>query len=136
MGGGFIRLGNLFNSEIIGKVTDVPWAFIFIKVDSLPRHPTQIYEALALFFSALIGYLYYRYHKRKPEEGRLFGLVLALGCILRSLLEYYKENQVRFEDDMFLNLGQLLSLPFIALGFFFFFGFHQKLFFNKKGPKK
>ena len=68
MAGGFIRLGNLFNSEILGRVTNVPWAFKFVKVDNLPRHPTQIYESLAFFFSALVGYLYYRYHKRNPKK--------------------------------------------------------------------
>ena len=68
--GACIRMGNLFNSEIIGRVTDVPWAFIFTRISPLPRHPTQIYEALAMALSSLLAYLYYRYYKRKPQEGR------------------------------------------------------------------
>lgn len=128
MAGGFIRLGNLFNSEILGKVTDVPWAFIFVKVDTLPRHPTQIYEALAFFFTALCGYLYYRKHNRKPRNWSVVGLMLALGFTFRAIIERFKENQVSFEDDMLLNMGQLLSFPFIAVGLVFFFGWHRKLF--------
>ena len=82
MAGGFIRLGNLFNSEIIGKVTTVPWAIIFKKVDPLPRHPTQIYEALGYFFISFLLYRIYIGYKRKPLEGKIFGLTLAMGFYL------------------------------------------------------
>lgn len=127
MTGGFIRLGNLFNSEIYGKITDVPWAFIFKKVDSFPRHPTQIYESLSFFLAALIAYGFYRYHKRKPLDGRIFGLCMLLGFAFRSFIEIFKENQEAFEDGMLLNMGQLLSVPFVLIGCFLFFGLHKKL---------
>ncbi len=112
----FIRLGNLMNSEIIGKVTDVPWAFIFERVDMLPRHPGQLYEAIAYFCFFFVGLYFYR--KRKVETGRgfYFGLCLALIFTFRFFIEYTKDIQVSFESGMLLNMGQILSVPFILLG--------------------
>lgn len=130
---GFIRIGNFFNSEIIGHASDVPWAVIFKKVDMVPRHPTQIYEAIGYFIVAAIQYAAYRLSDRKPKEGRLFGLVLVTGYGFRLFIERYKENQVAFEDNMALNMGQLLSIPFILLGLFFALGFHEKIPFFQKG---
>lgn len=136
MTGGFIRLGNLFNSEIYGRVTDVPWAFIFTKVDSLPRHPTQIYESIGFFTGSFIVYLFYRYHNRKPLEGRILGLCMILGFFFRTIIETFKENQVRFEDHMILNMGQILSIPFVLCGFYLFLGFHKKYLTKKKNNLK
>lgn len=112
----FIRLGNLMNSEIIGKVTDVPWAFIFQRVDQYPRHPGQLYEALsyALFF--LIIYRVYRTKPNKVGTGLFFGLCITLVFIARFFIEYTKDIQVDFEAGMLLDMGQLLSIPFIVLG--------------------
>lgn len=112
----FIRLGNLMNSEIIGKVTDVPWAFIFEKVDQYPRHPGQLYEALsyALFF--FIIYAIYRRNSNKVGTGFFVGLCLALVFTARFFIEFTKDIQVDFEAGMALDMGQLLSLPFIAIG--------------------
>lgn len=112
----FIRLGNLMNSEIIGKVTDVPWAFIFERVDMLPRHPGQLYEAIAYFCFLFVGLYFYR--KRKVEAGRgfYFGLCLALIFTFRFFIEYTKDIQVSFESGMLFNMGQILSVPFILLG--------------------
>ncbi len=112
----FIRLGNLMNSEIIGKVTDVPWAFIFERVDMLPRHPGQLYEAIAYFCFFFVGLYFYR--KRKVETGRgfYFGLCLALIFTFRFFIEYTKDIQVSFESGMLFNMGQILSVPFILLG--------------------
>jgi prolipoprotein diacylglyceryl transferase len=124
---GFIRIGNFFNSEIIGHVTDVPWAIVFKKVDLVPRHPSQIYEAIGYLTIALIQYLAYRLSHRQPKEGSLFGLALILGFGFRLFIERFKENQVAFEDDMFLNMGQLLSVPFIIAGILFLFGVHRKI---------
>jgi prolipoprotein diacylglyceryl transferase len=118
--GAFIRIGNLMNSEIIGRPTDLAWAFVFEKVDKLPRHPTQIYESLSYFVIALIGWLIYRKYKAKLPPGRIFGLSVALVFIARFFIEFFKENQESFESDMWINMGQLLSLPFIAVGFYFF----------------
>ena len=111
-----IRMGNLMNSEIIGKPTDVPWAFIFERVDLLPRHPGQLYEALcyALFFG--IHWYFYRRQPEKVGSGFFFGLCLFLIFTARIFIEYTKENQVDFENGMPFNMGQLLSVPFILIG--------------------
>ena len=112
----FIRLGNLMNSEIIGKVTDVPWAFIFEKVDTAPRHPGQLYEALSYALLLVIGYAVYRKHPEKVGSGFYFGLCLTYIFTARFFIEFTKDIQVAFEASLPLDMGQLLSLPFIALG--------------------
>jgi prolipoprotein diacylglyceryl transferase len=123
LGGMFIRLGNLMNSEIYGYVTDVPWAFIFVRDDAdlLPRHPTQIYEALSylgLFF--LLHWIYWK-NDGKPKPGFLFGLFLIILFTARFLIEFLKEPQVAFENTMALNMGQWLSIPFVIAGFVIIF---------------
>lgn len=104
------------NSEIIGDPTTVPWAFIFERVDMLPRHPGQLYEALCYLAFFFIGlYLY----KKRPEQvgsGFFFGFCLTTIFTARFLLEFTKEVQEAFEANMLLNMGQLLSIPFIILG--------------------
>lgn len=112
----FIRLGNLMNSEIIGKPTDVPWAFIFEKVDMLPRHPGQLYEAIAYFIFFFIGLHFYVVTKIKVGKGFYFGLCLFLIFTFRFFIEYTKDIQVNFESGMLFNMGQILSVPFIVLG--------------------
>lgn len=116
LGCGFIRLGNFFNSEMIGNPTTVPWAIVFQQIDSIPRHPGQLYEALAYFSIFLFLNFYER--KRNKETGYLFGLFLVLSCTARILLEFFKIDQVGFESGMVLNMGQWLSLPFILFGLF------------------
>ncbi|WP_317174538.1 prolipoprotein diacylglyceryl transferase [Aquiflexum lacus] len=116
LGCGFIRLGNLFNSEMIGHPTTVPWAFIFHWIDAIPRHPGQLYEALAYF--AIFIFLNLFSNKIKKENGYLFGLFLVLLFSARFLLEFFKIDQVGFEAGMILNMGQILSLPFIFAGIF------------------
>ena len=116
-GGVLVRLGNLMNSEIIGQVTDVEWAFIFTKVDAEPRHPTQIYEAFCYLLTFLTLYYIYKRFKSKTPRGRIFGTFLVMIFTARFCLEFLKENQVGFEDGLMLNMGQLLSLPFIIVGF-------------------
>ena len=111
-----IRLGNLMNSEIIGKVTAVPWAFIFEQVDMHPRHPGQLYEALAYACFFFIGWWFYRHHAERVGSGFFFGLCILLIFTFRFFIEYTKEVQVDFENGMFFNMGQLLSVPFILLG--------------------
>jgi phosphatidylglycerol:prolipoprotein diacylglycerol transferase len=121
LAGTFIRLGNLMNSEIFGYQTDVPWAFVFKLVDDVPRHPTQLYEALSylvIFFFLLS--LYYKQHKvLKP--GFMLGLFLILVFLARFFIEFLKEPQVGFESDMMLNMGQWLSIPFVMIGLFLVF---------------
>lgn len=122
--GGLIRIGNLMNSEIFGTATTLPWGFMFLRsrewhmmYEGLACHPTQIYEALCYF--ALFALLMWMYWKKNAEErpGLIFGVFLV-GCFLsRFLIEFIKNDQVAFEADMTLNMGQLLSIPFILLGF-------------------
>ena len=112
----FIRLGNLMNSEIIGKATDVPWAFIFEKVDTLPRHPGQLYEAIAY---ALLFFIMWALHKKWPEKigtGWYFGFCLAYIFTFRFFIEYTKEIQEAFEASLPIDMGQILSIPFVILG--------------------
>jgi phosphatidylglycerol:prolipoprotein diacylglycerol transferase len=116
MVGGLIRIGNFFNSEIVGKVAQVPWAIVFKQVDPLPRHPTQLYEALGYFVISGILYGLYRLAHRNPVEGRIFGISLIIGMSFRLFIETFKENQEIFENGMVLNMGQLLSIPFILVG--------------------
>ncbi|MEJ5261596.1 MAG: prolipoprotein diacylglyceryl transferase [Ignavibacterium sp.] len=121
LGGALIRLGNLFNSEIIGKATDVPWAFVFIRVDEIPRHPTQLYESLFYFVSFLILYFIYQKKSISLKPGFLFGLFLILIFGFRFFIEFLKENQSAFESALPINMGQILSIPFVLLGLYFIF---------------
>lgn len=114
--GAFIRLGNLMNSEIIGHVTDVPWAFVFERVDSLPRHPTQLYEALAYLIIFFMMFNLYKKQSAKKQSGFFFGIFLILLFLARVIIEFFKINQESFENDLLFNMGQLLSIPFIIAG--------------------
>jgi len=114
--GCFIRLGNLMNSEIIGIPTQVPWAFVFIRIDQIPRHPTQLYEALFYLAITSILFLAWRSENIHHHKGFLFGLGLSLIFTQRFLVEFLKENQVAFEEHLSLNMGQTLSLPLILIG--------------------
>ena len=112
----FRRLGNLMNSGIIGKVTDVPWAFIFTKVDQYPRHPGQLYEAIAYALFFFVGWFLYKKAKTRVGTGLFFGLCLTLIFTFRFFVEFTKDIQVDFEAGMPLDMGQLLSIPFVILG--------------------
>ena len=130
----FIRLGNLMNSEIIGKTTDVAWAFIFHTRESLidgqpvPRHPAQLYEALAYMLIFIVGIIiYHRWYKVQNQSlsshiavgtGFYFGYCLATIFTFRFFIEFIKLEQVEFERGMFLDMGQLLSIPFIIIGIY------------------
>ena len=114
----FIRLGNLVNSEIIGKVTDVPWAFIFERVDMSPRHPGQLYEAIAYAIFFPIGWYLSRKHPERVGTGFFFGLCLVLIFTFRFFIEYTKDIQVAKEAAMTLNIGQMLSIPFVLIGLY------------------
>lgn len=116
--GAFIRIGNLFNSEIYGKPTEVAWAFIFPLSDpeKLPRHPTQIYESLFCVFLFWILYRYYKTNATKLKDGIITGLFLSLLFTFRFFVEFFKDVQVDFEKTMQLNMGQWLSIPFVLLG--------------------
>lgn len=124
LAGAFIRTGNLMNSEILGKPTDVAWAFIFERVDpGTPRHPVQIYEAIAYIIIFIILYRVYWKTDARRKPGFIFGLFLALLFSARFFLEYFKSSQGGFEVafDEVLSTGQLLSIPFVLAGLYFIF---------------
>jgi prolipoprotein diacylglyceryl transferase len=121
LGGFFIRTGNLMNSEIFGDITTMPWGFYFIRYYEPsygldPRHPTQIYEAVSYFLIFLFLLRFYWAHNGSPRPGMLFGFFLVMVWSVRFLVEFIKLPQVGFEQDMVLNMGQWLSIPFILLG--------------------
>ena len=113
----FIRLGNLFNSEIYGDVTNLPWGFVFeLRGETLPKHPTQLYEALSYFLLGIALFSIYKFKADKVYRGFFIG-TFFIGCFgMRFLIEFIKEPQVMFEQNMVLNMGQLLSIPFILMG--------------------
>lgn len=117
LGGAFIRLGNLMNSEIYGVQTNLPWGFIFERNgETVPKHPTQLYESLSYFIIFVVTYLVYCKKNGNVRSGLIFGWWLIALFGVRFLVEFVKEDQVQFEQSMALNMGQLLSLPFIAIG--------------------
>ena len=124
LGGCFIRFGNLMNSEIVGRPTDVPWGFVFVKnfeYSQIPRHPAQLYESLSyLVLSGLMFWIWNKY-KTKTPQGLLLSIYLIGTFSLRFIFEYFKENQVAFENEMSYNMGQILSIPAVLLGVFFLF---------------
>jgi prolipoprotein diacylglyceryl transferase len=117
LGGMFVRIGNFFNSEILGRETDVAWAVIFAREDLVPRHPAMLYEAaLCLGLFILLVALYKRY-KNDPPQGFLTAVFMIVLFTGRFLIEYTKERQPGFDETLtWLSMGQLLSVPFIALG--------------------
>jgi prolipoprotein diacylglyceryl transferase len=132
LGACFIRLANLMNSEINGIPTNVPWAFIFVREDNLPRHPAQLYEAIS--YLLIFGLMLYLYKTRREnlKNGFFFGLVITLIFVARFFIEFFKEKQVPFEEQMQFDMGQLLSIPFIVLGIgFMIYGFIKT---NKNKP--
>ena len=125
----FIRLGNLFNSEIYGGVTNLPWGFVFVRNgETEPHHPTQLYEALSYFILGLVLLAIYKYRSEKTWRGTFIGLFL-IGCFgSRFLIEFIKNDQVDFEAGMALNMGQILSIPFVLLGIgFLVYAYKKKL---------
>lgn len=121
LAGFFIRTGNLFNSEIIGRPATLSWAFIFERVDLIPRHPSQLYEAVAYLFIFVILWSLYLRKDIQLKKGFLFGLFLVLVFTARFLLEFTKEAQEAFENSLPINMGQILSLPFVLIGLYFIF---------------
>ena len=114
--GTFIRMGNFMNSEIYGKPTNGNWGVVFERDDLIPRHPTQLYEAFA--YLLIFGILFYMYKSEKIRnaQGLIFGTFLTLLFTARFIIEFFKENQEAFENNMLINMGQILSVPFILIG--------------------
>lgn len=123
LGATFIRLGNLFNSEILGIPTDKPWAFVFERAGSLlpadrlvPRHPAMLYESLSYFAIFWLLLWVYRKYGAKTPHGLLLGLFLVLVFTARFFIEFVKLHQADFTTDLPLRMGQMLSIPFVVGG--------------------
>lgn len=116
--GVFVRSANFINSEIVGKQTDVPWAVIFERVDLVPRHPVQLYEAIAYLSTFVVLVLCYKYTQLKHKNGTLFGLFLCLIFTARFSLEFVKVKQAAYETGLMINTGQWLSAPFLLVGIY------------------
>ena len=113
----FIRFGNLFNSEIYGDATSLPWGFVFeLRGETVPKHPTQLYEAFSYALLGVVLLLLYRFNLKKMYRGTFIGVFFIVLFGMRFIIEFVKEPQVGFEEGMLLNMGQLLSIPFILIG--------------------
>lgn len=122
LAGSFIRLGNLMNSEIVGRPTDVAWGFIFMKNTEflqIPRHPAQLYESISCLVLFFILLALWNKFKEKTPRGLLVGIFFVWVFTLRFLYEFLKENQEAFEANYALNMGQILSIPVVLLGIYF-----------------
>ena len=130
LGAIFVRLGNFFNSEMIGKPANesLPWAVVFKKLDNVARHPGQLYEAFGYVFVFLILWFLYWKTKKREQIGFLFGLFLVLLMTVRLYVEQFKIEQVTGREDwiMGMNTGQVLSIPFILIGLYFMFMYKPK----------
>ncbi|MFO7863319.1 MAG: prolipoprotein diacylglyceryl transferase [Salinivirgaceae bacterium] len=117
LGGFFVRMGNFFNSEIYGIATNLPWGVVFERNgETVAKHPTQIYEALSYLLIFAILHPYFLKIRDKQKNGQIFGIFLILLFSARFFIEFIKEEQVKFEQGMTLNMGQWLSIPFILGG--------------------
>jgi prolipoprotein diacylglyceryl transferase len=117
IGGALVRLGNFFNSEIVGLPTDMPWGVEFARLaDGVVRHPAQLYEALAYVVTYVILHNAYWKHNKGEQPGFIFGIFLICVFGARFIIEFFKENQEAFEADMALNMGQWLSIPLVLGG--------------------
>lgn len=136
----FIRLGNLMNSEIVGNQTDLPWGFIFAaNGENFARHPAQLYESIFYVFIFILGLILYNYqqNKKKVGTGFFFGWCLTTIFTFRFFIEFLKADQVDAEASMLINIGQLLSLPLIAIGIYCLVGGKYCIrFAEKSGQKK
>lgn len=122
LAGAFIRFGNLMNSEIVGRPTDAPWGFIFMKnmeYQQIPRHPAQLYESISCLILFFVLLWLWNKKKQNTPQGSLIGIFLIWVFSLRFLYEFLKENQEAFENTMTLNMGQILSIPAVLVGIYF-----------------
>jgi len=130
LGAIFVRLGNFFNSEMIGKPADdsLPWAIVFADIDNVARHPGQLYEAFGYIFVFLILWILFWKTKKSEQTGFLFGLFLVLLMSVRLFIENFKVEQVTGREDWIftLNTGQALSIPFVLIGLYFMFIYKPK----------
>ena len=119
LSGCLIRIGNFFNSEILGTPTGLPWGVVFARVDPLPRHPVQLYEAFCYLVAFLLQFRYYlNCGGNAGPEGYLFGRFFIFIFGTRFFMEFFKEEQTLYETGSALNMGQWLSIPAVLLGFY------------------
>jgi phosphatidylglycerol---prolipoprotein diacylglyceryl transferase len=122
LAGALIRLGNIINSEIYGTPTSLPWGFLFVRetdpslLPVVPRHPTGIYEALFCLFMMWLTYHLWKTKRETAGNGFITGVFFILLFSFRFLVEFIKNNQAGFEDDLTINMGQWLSVPGILVG--------------------
>ena len=121
-----IRIGNFFNSEILGIPSNLPWAIVFTHVDNIPRHPAMLYEAVAYFLAFCVLYVAYLKTTIIQFPGRILGTTLVICFLARFLIEFVKENQAAFEENLVLNMGQLLSIPFMTAGVYLIYVSYEK----------
>jgi len=119
--GAFIRIGNFFNSEIVGTPTNEPWGVIFARIDMFPRHPTQLYESFSYFILFVITVWIYKNYFNRLKKGFLFGFYLISVFTVRFILEFLKAKQAHYDNDFGISTGQFLSIPFIILGLYMIF---------------
>jgi len=122
----FVRSANFLNAEILGKPTDVSWAVIFERIDSIPRHPAQLYEAFAYFLIFIILNIIYKKTTIKKQHGMLLGLFLILTFTSRYIVEIFKQGQAAYSTELAMNTGQMLSIPFFFVGLFLIFNARKK----------
>jgi prolipoprotein diacylglyceryl transferase len=127
LGSFFIRCGNFFNSEILGIPTTVPWAIVFSRVDALPRHPAQLYEAVVYLLLFILLFFLYLKHREKLKPGFMMGLLMVIIFGSRFFIEFVKIPQESFEPILRLNMGQWLSIPVVMLGIYFMYFSKLKL---------
>lgn len=120
LAGFFIRLGNLFNSEIVGASAQVPWAFLFPRYEQVPvpRHPAQLYEAIAYLLIFIFLFRFYRRKQANTKHGLIVGIFLVLVFGFRFFVEFFKEVQESWEASLPLDMGQILSIPAVLLGIY------------------
>ena len=124
----FVRIGNLMNSEIIGKPTGTDYGFVFKQLgEDFPRHPTQLYEAFGYLITFIVLWFVYWKTDKREKLGYLFGLFMVFLWSVRLIVEFFKEAQVDQRGDWDLNTGQLLSIPMILVGFYFMFRKSKKM---------
>lgn len=116
--GALLRIGNLMNSEVLGLPSHVPWAFVFKRIDEIPRHPVQLYEALAYLLLSLAGVYLYKFRAKNWPHGKVTGMILLSTASVRLLSEYFKVKQILHGSSDSVLSGQILSIPFILMGMY------------------
>jgi len=111
-----VRIGNFFNSEILGKVSNMPWSVIFLRYDNLPRHPVQLYEALSYLIITTVMWILYKQYAKSKNPCFFVGVFFILIFTSRFFLEYFKLPQADYSLSIGLSVGQILSIPFIIIG--------------------